>query len=261
MTAGAMRPIRELLDREHARGRHVRMWWRDDDAVRRTPALDRLLALANRLGLPLAIAAIPAEIEPSLVRRLEPEARVRVLVHGLRHADHAAPGDKRAEFGPGRPLDDMAAECGDGLAAIRTAFGRQALDVLVPPWNRIAPDLAFRLAACGYAGLSTFGPRRPPQPPGLAVVNTHLDPVDWRGSRSAVDPGHLADALARALASQAGDADPEPIGLLTHHLVFDEPTWALSAALLETLAEHPAVRIPPPDMLWRPDDVIELSRI
>ena len=33
------------LDRWKAAGRAATLWWRDDDATRPTPALDRLLAL------------------------------------------------------------------------------------------------------------------------------------------------------------------------------------------------------------------------
>jgi hypothetical protein len=38
-------------------------WWRDDDAVQRTPQLDTLLAMAN--GHPLSLAVIPAMVECS----------------------------------------------------------------------------------------------------------------------------------------------------------------------------------------------------
>ncbi len=92
--------LRTALDRAARDGRAVRLWWRDDDAVAATPALDRLLSLAD--GRPLLIAAIPAGIEPSLGRRLARARNVRVAVHGLGHANHAPAGEKTAEFGPHR---------------------------------------------------------------------------------------------------------------------------------------------------------------
>jgi hypothetical protein len=64
-------------------------------------------------------------------------------------------------------------------------------------------------------------------------VNTHLDPIDWRGERLFV--GEVA-ALERLI----GLLDPdEPIGILSHHLAMDEPGWTFLDQLLGVLAAHP----------------------
>jgi hypothetical protein len=237
-------PIRAVLDRAAGAGRELRLWWRDDDAVTATPELDRLLALARAVGAPVAIAAIPARLHVSLRMRLRDEAGARILVHGLAHANHAAPGRKKAEFGDDRPLGTLAADAGAGLARARDLAGPLLLPVFVPPWNRVTATLTPLLPGLGYAGLSTFGTVRPC--PDLVVLNTHLDPVDWRGSRGALESLALAAALERALA----DRQDAPIGLLTHHLMFDEPHWAATAEILECLATHPAVRFPSLEELW-----------
>ena len=236
--------LRAILDRAAERGAEIPFWWRDDDVVTATPALDRLLALGRKFGVPIALAAIPAGLQPTLPARLRQEPGARILVHGLAHRNHAAPGRKSAEFGADRPEDVLREEASAGLAMARAKAGELLLPVLVPPWNRIAPGLAEGLPALGYRGLSTYGPRRTLR--GVTILNTHLDPVDWRGSRSALPLERLLDSLETALAS----AEPEPIGLLTHHLMFDEPLWAATQALVEALADHPAVRFPPLDKLW-----------
>ena len=63
----------DALDREldawRAAGRRATLWWRDDDACRDSPALQRLLDIARRNDVPVALAAIPAQLEPSLARR------------------------------------------------------------------------------------------------------------------------------------------------------------------------------------------------
>ena len=56
------------LDLWRARNRQATIWWRDDDAVRPGPALDRLLDLASRHDAPLALAVIPAAAETALAR-------------------------------------------------------------------------------------------------------------------------------------------------------------------------------------------------
>ena len=53
--------IDELSRWRHA-NRVVEFWWRDDDACRPDPALDRLYALAARTGIPLALAAVPSAV-------------------------------------------------------------------------------------------------------------------------------------------------------------------------------------------------------
>lgn len=238
-----MRAIGDLLDRAAAAGRTVDLWWRDDDAVAATPALDRLLALAERHAAPPALAAIPAEAGPDLAARLAAAPGARVLVHGWRHRNGEAAGAKSSEFGGARPLASREGDAASGLAAIRARFGTRALPVFVPPWNRIGPDLAARLPALGYEGLSCFAETRL-HATGLRVVNTHLDPVDWRGGRGPVGEARLAEALRAALATDG------PVGLLTHHLAFDAPLWRATETLVATLSGHPATRWIAPSTIW-----------
>ncbi|HEY8382829.1 MAG TPA: glycosyltransferase [Microvirga sp.] len=230
------RPLREALAAARDRGVTIRAWWRDDDAVADTPALRRLLDLGRTAAAPIAIAAIPQAIAPCLAAALAEEPGAVALVHGLTHRNWAPPGEKKAEFGPHRPLPALAGDAAAALAVARAALGHKLVPVFVPPWNRIAPDLLPRLAGLGYRGVSTFNDRRALQAaPGLAQVNTHCDPIDWRGSRSLADPSALVARLAAAVLTRI-EAPPgvaEPIGLLTHHLVHDEAVWGFCEAVLE----------------------------
>lgn len=241
------RPLDAALDAVAAEGERAVLWWRDDDAVAHTPALDRLMALAARHRWPLALAAIPARVEPSLLPRLAAEP-VRLLVHGLAHRNHAAPGAKRAEFGADRPFDRLTDEAAEALAL---ASAETWLPVLVPPWNRIVPGLVPWLPGLGYRGLSTFGAGRAAVP-GLVQVNAHLDPVDWRGTRGLADPDALAARLATAIERRAG-----PVGLLTHHLVHDAAVWDFLARLLDRLALHPAVARADPAAIFEPAAIFD----
>lgn len=246
MSAPALAAIRAGLDRVTATGRRLPVWWRDDDAVRETPELGRLLRLSRSFGIPVAVAAIPAFVEPSLVERMGAEPGARVLVHGWRHANHAPSGVKSAEFGPHRALAEMASELRRGRKSIRAAFGDQALDVFVPPWNRIAPEAAALLAEAGYRGLSTFGfPRSSP------AIDTHIDPIDWRGTRGLAAPERIAARFTRDLSGWLESGSEEPFGVLTHHLVMDDATWSFCAALFEIILSHPSVMTPELDRLWR----------
>jgi hypothetical protein len=240
------RALDDALHRAEDAGVTIPFWWRDDDAAASTPALDRLLALARRFEVPLVLAAVPAKVEPSLVRRLQDEPRVGVAVHGLAHANHAPQGAKKAEFGAHRPLARLAEDARDGLRLARARFGERLAPVFVPPWNRMTPELAEILPRLGFIGLSTFGERPGREPaPGLVQVNAHVDPIAWREGGRIRRPEEIASAVAelirRRMTRAAGE--PEPIGLLTHHLVHDEALWAFCDDFLSRLLAHPSVRL------------------
>ncbi|MGH1589144.1 glycosyltransferase [Methylobacterium phyllosphaerae] len=229
--------LTRALDAVAARGLRVPLFWRDDDVVAAGPDLDRLIALAGTHGIPLLLAAIPAGIEPSLSWRLETAKGVSVAVHGLAHRNHAPPGQKPAEFGAHRPLETRLAEAAAGLRIAGERLPEASLlPVFVPPWNRLAPDLAEALPGLGYRGLSAVPG---PATPGLRRLDATLDPIDWRGTRALRDPETMLGALAAELLRT-----PErPLGLLTHHRVHDEALWTFVTALLAHLCNHPAIQV------------------
>ncbi len=234
-------PLTEALARLADRGRTLTVWWRDDDATAHTPALDRLLALSESTGAPVAIAAIPALAEPSLAARLADAPGACVLVHGLAHADHAPAGERKAELGPHRPVDALLGDAAAALRFARATFGDGLLPVLVPPWNRIAPALIPHLPGLGYRGLSASRGTPEAVVPGLVRADVDFDPIDWRGSGGLRAPAELVAALAQAVRMRI-DGPGAPLGLLTHHLRHDLELWAFCHALLDTLGRHPAVR-------------------
>jgi hypothetical protein len=229
--------LQSALDAVAERGEAIRVWWRDDDAGHDHPALERLLDLAAVHGLPLALAVVPMWLEPDAQARIAASAHATVLQHGFAHASHGLPERKSIELGE-RSLEIVLADLERGRTLLADAFGCGFLAVLVPPWNRLDDGLLGRLADCGFVGLSTFGRRPLPEAaPGLAWINTHVDPIDWRGTRLFVGEVAALDRLIAVL-----DAD-EPIGILSHHLAMDPEGWAFLDRLLRVLAGHPGARL------------------
>ena len=236
--------LETTLDAAARRGETIRLWWRDDDAGRAHPALYRLLDLAERHSAPLALAVVPAWLEPEAQGSIAAATQVTVLQHGFAHTNHAEAGAKSIELG-GRPVDEIVLELREGFSILEDAFGSSFLPVLVPPWNRIDKTLFTRLRLGGYSGLSVYGQREGLEASaGVRLVNTHVDPVDWRGTR-----GFLGeDAVLRRLIDML---DPEePIGLLTHHLEMDEIGWTFFDELFTVLGRHPAARLCPAPYLF-----------
>jgi hypothetical protein len=238
------------LDLWAAAGRVAGLWWRDDDAVAPTPALESLLTIRAKLGLPLALAVIPARAQPALAARLAGEDGLAVWQHGWAHLNHSPAGAPKAELGPDRPTGYVLGELARGWLAMDRVFGETGWHkALVPPHNRIAPALAAALPAAGYAGLSAgLGPR----PAGLRfVVNAHVDIMDWTTRRFAGEAVALAALVGALAARRDGRADPdEPVGFLTHHLAHDIEAWRFTEAALARLAAHRATRFSDPGTLF-----------
>lgn len=226
-------------------GRVVELWWRDDDAVEDTPALRRLLALAAGRA-PVALAVIPARLMPDLAPRLAAEGKsIGVLQHGYDHGNRAAAGAKKSEFPPARPAAEVAEVLAAGRDRLRAAFAERFVPALTPPWNRFDARHLSLLPGLGYRGLTTYLPRTQElAAPGLRQINTHVDVIDWHGTRGFLGLNPTLDLLVGHLAAKrSGKADAaEPTGLLTHHLVHDRETWEFLGAFLDWCAGRPGIR-------------------
>jgi hypothetical protein len=216
--AAAWNKLDTALKAARQAGRPARLWWRDDDAEMVSPALETLAARAERHRIPLSLAVIPAGASKDLRELFARGGDWAALVHGFAHKNYAPPGEKRAEFGHHRAVSRMRDELCMGLDRLGALLPGHARAVLVPPWNRIAPELLPVLPEIGFEALSTFGdvPRRPAIP----TLNCHLDIINWRSRRFA-GAASLIDKLVSLLELQRQTGAPDPIGLLTHHRQHD----------------------------------------
>lgn len=221
------------------------LWWRDDDAVAPTPQLDRLISLSNRLALPVHLAVIPQAAQSDLSLQLKDAPQLIPVVHGWSHKNHAPSGEKKSEFRLHRPMDTILKDARQGLMRLQSLFGDRLRPMFVPPWNRVSPEIIANLPKIGFRILSTATPRPDRYAaPELEQINTHLDPIDWRGSRGLADPNGLILRTAALLKDRReGRADPdEPFGVLTHHLVHDQQIWTFTEGLLHRLLDGPTHR-------------------
>ena len=229
-----------------ARGRTATWWWRDDDAIETTPALEELLQIARG---PIALAVIPARLQPDLAPRLMRNPEVAVLQHGYAHRNEAPVGGRKSEFPDERDPDSMERDLTAGFRTLEAAFGNQFLPVLTPPWNRIGRRAVAILQSIGFKGLTRYLPRTAFRVHGVNQVNTHVDVIDWRGKQGPAG-GFLGenaclDLFAGHLAARrTGTVDPdEPTGVLSHHLVHDPATWRFLEKLRDFLSNQAATRL------------------
>jgi peptidoglycan/xylan/chitin deacetylase (PgdA/CDA1 family) len=235
--------LRAELDLWQSEDRIATAWWRDDDAVSVTPALETLLRFEQDYKVPLALAVIPAVLQDDLVERLVETLDTRVLQHGWSHQNHMRDGRKKQELDDVRDIGDVVADLRNGFSVLQSRFGNRFLPVLVPPWNRVAEDVVAALQSLGFCGISTFNARKEAEPyKGIMQVNTHVDVIDWRGTRGFVGEDAALGAMIEHLsARRTGQVDAdEPTGILTHHLVHNEATTKFLDNLFSM--DHSALR-------------------
>jgi len=229
--------VREL-DRWHAAGKTATFWLRDDDAILPTAALDQLLDVTARHQAPVTLAVIPAGTGVPLADRLSQASHAAVAVHGWAHVNHASQGEKKQELGgPARPAETVLAELEAGFGRLVDLFGVRFVPLLVPPWNRIDMDLLPFLDDIGFTALSVYGAEKPSP---IRMLNTHVDVMDWHGTRGGRDHAVLVGETVARL--QRIFADGGTVGVLTHHLVHDETVWDFLDGLFSATCGHPACR-------------------
>lgn len=234
-------------------GRIASFWWRDDDAVSAGPKLDKLIDISSNAGLLLAV--IPARMEPSLVTALAAAPHVYVAQHGYAHVNHAPRGLGLGawELGVHRGLDTVMDELNAGRTILQNQFQSQFLQVVVPPWNRIAAELITPIAAHDYCGVSAFGPREEHNSEqSLTFVNAHCDPIRWKSGAQFRGSAKTISQLCEHLqARRAGSVDAdEPTGFLTHHIDLDAAGWRFSAKLANLVHQHEAAKWCSPKQLF-----------
>lgn len=240
-------PLRDELVSWSNAGLTPELWLRDDDAVEPTPRLDRLIALTGEFHIPLALAIIPARTGPALAHHLADARHAHPLVHGWSHANHAPPAEKKQEFGAHRPRAAIVSDLAMGLERLSTLYGERLVPMLVPPWNRIDPDLLADLPRLGFVGISAFG-HKLRSAPRLAIANTHVDIIDSHAGNACRDHAWLVAALTEELA-QARALGGRPVGILSHHLVSDDEAFRFLRDLFTAAPAQYARWLKPQDLL------------
>ena len=234
-------------------GRVASFWWRDDDAVKAGSKLEQLIDITSNTGLLLAV--IPTRLDASLATLLADTPHVYIAQHGYAHINHAPRGLGLGawELGMHRGLETVMDELNAGRAILKDQFQSRCLPVLVPPWNRIAPELMRPIAASGFCGLSAFGPReKTNSAQGMTVINAHCDPIRWKsGAKFRGTTKTISQLCEHLKARRAGSVDAdEPTGFLTHHIDLDAAGWKFSTRLANMIQQHEAAQWCSPQQLF-----------
>lgn len=236
------------LDTWRRRSMRARFWWRDDDAVRDGPLLQRLFHTVG--DSPLALAVIPQLAMPDLVAAVAREPNVTVFQHGWAHINHAPRGRKLGawELDGFRPPAQVLEEMQQGKARLAQLFGDRFAAVMVPPWNRVHESLMPGLAAQGFVGVTTMSERAADEPvAGLRRIDCRFDVLRWKTGATFAGWKKAADALEAVLQKTTADCT---IGINTHHKDNDQDAWLFIECLQQLVDRHPAAEWARPEQLF-----------
>ena len=228
----------DLFDSElaawHEAGLSPTLWWRDDDAVSCSPALEKLTGICENNQIPVMLAVVPSGVTAKLADYLAFHPILQTVTHGYAHHNHAEVDHKKTELtenGSGRSVDDVLEELHNARQIMASLFGNSAGQVLVPPWNRLSDNVAKQLATTGFRLISTFGEQKAGT--ALRQVNCHIDLMDWKPLRQGKKFERVIDELCTCLSARRQSPAPDaPIGILSHHLVHDDDAWETTEKLM-----------------------------
>jgi len=223
------------------RGEIATFWWRDDDAGKATPSLDRLIGISEKHTVPLHFAVIPQALEKSAIDRINTSPDVWVMQHGYSHIDYAPQGHGCWELGDDRPLPQVLEELSRGFKILSDAFGDKFLPVQVPPWTRISPEVADHLKLIGFKALSQEGERAgAAYADKIKIINPHCDPIKWKGGARFKGTSRTLNCLVSHLKNRRSNNGDllEITGLCTHHLDHSDELWDFLDDFTRFIANH-----------------------
>ncbi len=84
------------------------------------------------------------------------------------------------ELGLHRPKSVVLDELRDGMLKLSQLFKTRFVPVLVPPWNRIDPELLFTCLLWVFVVCPPATKNRPVPPSDLRVADAHCDVLSWK---------------------------------------------------------------------------------
>jgi hypothetical protein len=210
-----------------------------------------LFAQCEHSATPLLLAAIPEASDESLGRAVRAFGLATGAVHGFAHRNNAPKGEKTCELDCHRDIATVLGELREGRTKLLGLFAGRLSGLLVPPWNRIHDEVAARVHAAGFLGISAHGWLVAPPPHLLATVNAHIDIIHWSGGGRGRSPEWVANELAVNL-GEARLRGWRAIGILTHHLAHDEAAWSVLADIFTFARSHEIGWVAADDLIGDP---------
>ena len=197
----------------------ARLFIRDDDVWTSDKNFRFFFDLAIDRSLPVVYAVIPGKMDKGLIRFLRRAKEktphlLDIVQHGWVHANHAANGETKYEFGTARSLKSQHEDIQQGVKHMSLAFGDHLTPAFVPPYHGYDERTLQVLDEEGFQIFSA-GTRR-------SAVKKRFFEIPAQVSFSRYDQGKTSIHKAiDVIGFLVKGIDRRPIsGVVTHHADF-----------------------------------------
>lgn len=235
-------------------GIKVYFWFRDDDMGEPKDTAIRLMGLFERFETPITISVVPADMSEYITDFLKRCPYATVVQHGYDHINYCEEPGVKDEFPSSRKLADMEQALVKGRERLVSLFGKQFLNMFVPPWYNICDELYSRLLALGYDSVSIFGndPVCADTFTELLRVDPLVDIIDWNTSNRFAGDVYALRQMVRQLDECLSKQNPYAvIGILSHHKTMGSIGFEFLENLLRRLRHNGIVYLPDMESLIR----------
>ena len=237
----ALNQLRSLLERSSADGKLVEIFFRDDDVDEDEESLRQLLEIFTSRKIPLILGVLPAKLTASATALLLKTQRdfpglIELTQHGWQHVNHEV-SERKCEFGSSRNFAEQVTDIQRGQTRMNEAFGAQWFLAFIPPWNRCTAQTCQALNQLGFRVLSKLrGKAAPVTDFQGQEISVTLDIFTWKNG-AMLKP---AEEIFAELANQIKHG--EPLGIMLHHKVMNDQSFAFLESLLIELSASSAIR-------------------
>ena len=237
----ALKQLRSLLEHSQTDGKLVEIFFRDDDVDEDEEFLRRLLRIFTSRKIPLILGVIPARLTALATALLLEKQRdfpglIELTQHGWQHVNHEV-SERKCEFGSSRNFAEQLADIQRGQMRMNEVFGEQWFPAFIPPWNRCTAQTCQVLNQLGFRVLSKLHGKLSSSPDFQGrEISVTLDIFTWKnGAR--LKP---AEEIFAELSNQIEHSNP--IGIMLHHKVMNDKSFAFLESLLIELSASSAIR-------------------
>jgi hypothetical protein len=227
-----------IVQEVSSRGR-INVFFRADDIGVPSKNYHRMMKLFLKYQTPLCLAVVPVWMTRQRWLSMEEyKKKGNDLfcwhMHGYRHMNHETIG-KKQEFGPARPLQDIARDLSRGYARLQNIMGKTLTPIFTPPWNRCSLAAMNELQRMGFNAISRSYGSLPLPPSGFNDFVVHVDLHTGKEKLAKDGWQKLLKEFKQGIGSKT-------CGIMIHHMRMNDQAFILLEYLLDLIYSNKQIK-------------------
>ena len=200
----------------------INFWIRNDDVGLLSKNFERINSLYLKYKMPVIYAVIPTKLSSGVIELIKTNPYSFVVQHGLKHQNNSfgAP----CELCDKNLVNDLLVE----KEKLKKIFGKQFLDVIVPPFNSITNDFADAIKPY-YNAVSTFLENKTSF---ITSFNPNVEMINWKNYNKFRNSTFVCKEINKAIENKY-----QYIGLCVHHELLGNRGFYFLECLFKTLSK------------------------